>query len=293
MSKQQTEAIFKIVRPKQWAKNMFVFAGLVFANKLGDPGSVLITCFAFVVFCAAASAGYIFNDILDREQDRLHPTKKNRPIAAGKISIIFAVTLMLFLLLFAITTAFMMRAKFGLIILAFILFSYLYTLLLKHIVIIDIMAIAALFVMRAVGGAEAIDVPISPWLLICTTLVALFFILGKRYHEITAYGDDALEYRKVIKDYSASFIREMLTINAAATMISYSLYSFFSQTANGKSEMLMLTIPLVVYGLFRYLYLIYEKGQGGSPEEILFSDVPTIINFALWVVSSGLILYYF
>lgn len=290
--REQAEAVFKVIRPKQWAKNIFVFAGLIFANRLFDLEATLTAGLAFVVFCAASSAGYIFNDLYDRENDRLHPIKRKRPIASGQMSVMAADLLMVFLVVFSLVTSFWTRFEFGVLITAFMAVSLVYTIWLKHVVIIDIMVIATLFVLRAVGGAIAIDVPISSWLLICTTLLALFLILGKRYHEISTYGEQAMEYRRVISDYSESFIREMLSINAAATLIAYSLYSFFSQTASGKGEMLMLTIPFVIYGMFRYLYLIYEKGRGGSPEQVLLSDLPTLINMVLWVATSVIILYF-
>ncbi len=286
------------VRPKQWSKNVFVFAGLVFAVRLFDPHAVAESMLAFALFCMASSAVYLINDVADIERDRAHPVKRNRPLAAGRLRPGVAVATAVLLIAISLPTAFWLNPLFGAILLAYLLLMVVYSFYLKNVVILDILAIAFGFVLRAAGGAVAIRVSISHWLFVCTILLALFLGLAKRRHELLLLEQNAGSHRHILSQYSPALLEELLSIVAASTLIAYSLYTFYGPNPRWLTSeyvhdipYMMLTIPFVIYAIFRYLFLVYQKNKGGSPEEILLGDLPFLINLMLWGISVLVILY--
>jgi len=230
---------------------------------------------------------YIFNDICDIEKDRNHPKKKERPMAAGIISKREAQFLIAAMLPATVSFSFILDYSFGFIILLYMLNNLIYTLYLKNLVIIDVMSIALGFIFRVAGGAVAIGVAISPWLVLCTFLLALFLGFSKRRNELLVLQDNAQSHRRILEHYSLEFIDNMLSIVTASTLISYSLYTFSASD----SKYFMVTILFVLYGIFRYQYIIYNKRMGESPEDIVLTDKPLIVNIMLWILSSVIILY--
>lgn len=275
-----------LFRPRQWTKNGFVLAGVVFSGLFTNLQSMLTAITAFFIFCLVSSAGYIYNDILDKEEDALHPIKCHRPLAAGQVSVGEAQKLVVILAVAAIGAGFSLDLSFGFIVLLYFLLTVAYSLWLKKLVLIDLLALAAGFVLRAAGGAVAVGVMISPWLLICTTLLSLFLGLGKRRHELLFLEDGASAHRITLDDYSPELLNQLLSSVTAATLVSYSIYTFTS----GHGLVMMLTIPFVLFGLFRYLYLIYCRDLGGSPEEVLLTDRQLLGTVILWGVAVLLIL---
>jgi 4-hydroxybenzoate polyprenyltransferase len=292
--------LFISMRPRQWSKNIFVFAGLVFSGELfNDPLALAEALLAFAVFCMASSAVYLINDLVDVERDRLHPTKRNRPLAARRLDPRVALIAAIILIAVAAPVAFLMNAYFGGVVLVYFVLMLAYSFVLKNIVIVDVFAIAAGFVLRAAGGAVAIQVSISPWLLVCMTLLALFLGLAKRRHELLLMERGANVTRTILKEYSARLVEEMISIVTASTIMAYSLYTFFGADwetmpyrFTRRIPFMMATIPFVLYGVFRYLYLVYRKNSGGSPEEILLGDLPFLVNMVLWGISVVVILYF-
>ena len=282
--------LIREMRPKQWTKNLLLFFGLIFAQKLTDPYLLGLATAGFVVFCAASSAIYIVNDLVDLERDRHHPGKRNRPLAAGVVTPSQAVVLAVVLLVFAIVGAFALRPEFGVITLAYLALMVAYSFWLKHIVLIDVFAIAAGFVIRAVAGAVVVGVPISPWLYVCTVLAALFVALAKRRHELLLLSTGAGRHRRILEEYSPELLDQLITVVTAATVMAYSLYTFSAENLP-KNHAMMLTLPFVLYGIFRYLYLMYMKDGGGSPEEVLIRDAPFLVNAVLWMATAVAILY--
>src|SRR5829696_4621352 len=274
------------LRPRQWPKNLLVFAGLVFAAKLGDTGRWLEALAAFAAYCAISSAAYLVNDLRDKEDDRLHPVKRARPIARGELSPRVAIVLAAGLTAVALT----LTGVLGLLSVAFLLaFAGLqasYTLALKHVVLLDVMTIGGLFVVRAAAGAAAVNVRISPWLLLCTALLALFLALAKRRGELILVGAERTPGRPVLEGYSLALVDQLVTIVAASTVIAYSLYTFTARD----SKAMMITIPFVVFGVFRYLLLMHRRQLGEEPEEILLRDVPILACIAAWAVCAAVIL---
>ncbi|MGE5531501.1 MAG: decaprenyl-phosphate phosphoribosyltransferase [Bacteroidota bacterium] len=285
--------LIKSLRPRQWTKNLVVFAGLLFAQKATDPHAVLEAVEAFLVFCLLSGATYMINDALDVERDRLDPVKRNRPMAAGRMSVAFGVASAIILIIVALIASYA-AAGWPLlkVCLAYLGITLAYSGLLKHIVIVDVFAIASGFVLRAVAGAVAVQAEISPWLIICTMLLALFLALAKRRGEITTLGDDAASHRAILAEYSLDLLDQMISVMTASTLMSYALYTISERTVAivGNTNMLY-TIPFVIYGIFRYLYLIHQKGQGGHPERVLLRDWPLMINLLLYGCAVGLILY--
>ncbi len=277
----------RLLRPKQWLKNFFVFAALVFSRSACDPVLLGRTAAAFAAFCALSSGVYVLNDIYDRERDRLHPVKRNRPIASGRVPVGAAGTYAALLLAAGVTGGFLVNAELGLVALAYALLMAGYSLRLKELVLLDVFTIAAGFLLRVVAGVAAIGVSLSPWLFLCTLFLSLFLALGKRRHELFLLSEGAGEHRPVLDGYSRAFIDQMISIATSATIISYSLYTFLAPT----SRLLMVTIPFVLYGLFRYLYVIYRTGGGGAPEDVLVGDRPLQAAVLLWIVTCILILY--
>jgi len=281
------KGFIRLARPKQLTKNLSVFAALIFAKHVFEPDYFIKVLLGFFCFCLISSCVYILNDIVDANKDMLHPKKKYRPIAAGIISKKEAVALLLMLLPLVITGSFLLDIYFGAVIAIYFANNLLYSFKLKHVVIIDVMSIALGFILRVVGGGLAIRVYISPWILLCTLLLSLFLGFSKRRNELLVLEGDADRHRKILDEYSLSFIDNMLSIVTASTVMAYSLYTFSSSD----NYNMMLTIPFVLYGIFRYQYIIYKKNEGGSPEETVMSDIPLIINILLWVVCSTVILY--
>ncbi len=280
------------LRPGQWTKNFLVFAGLIFAVRLFDPVAVLTAIEAFVIFCGLSGAVYLINDVADRESDRRHPLKRQRPIAAGVVSVRLAVGTAAVLLAVSLGGAFLISRPFGLVALAYASLQGLYSGPLKHIVIIDVLTLAIGFVLRAVGGAVAIDVSISHWLLVCTILLALFMALAKRRHELVLLADGATGHRPILGEYSPYLLDQMIAVVTASTLVAYIFYTISPETAEKfGTEWLGLTIPFPLYGIFRYLYLVHQREGGGSPSDLLLNDRPLLACVALWVVAVVLIIY--
>jgi 4-hydroxybenzoate polyprenyltransferase len=283
-------ALVQAMRPKGWTKNVLLFVGLVFALRLSDPQSVMQACWAFVVFCSVSSAGYLFNDIADVEQDRMHPRKRHRPLASGRISAAHARALGATLLLLGLGGAFALNLRFGLVTLAYVLLNAAYNAGLKRIVLLDVFVLATFFVIRAIAGAVAIDVPISPWLYVCTILAALFLGLAKRRHELILLGDEASSHRSILSEYSAALLEQLITIVTASLVMAYSLYVFSAENLP-KDHSMMITVPIVLFGIFRYLYLVHRRDVGGAPEEVLLGDWPMIVTVVLLGATSVGVLY--
>ena len=280
------------IRVRQWTKNLILFAGIIFAQRFFEMDAVFRVFLAFVDFCLLSSAIYLINDLRDIESDRMHPVKKFRPIPSGKIGIKSASTYVAILSLAALGLAYYLGYQYFLAASLYYVTMVLYSFFLKHIVILDIMVIAGGFVIRAIAGAFAVDVVISSWLLVCATLLALFLVLSKRRHEVILLGEDAEHHRKILKEYGAKFLDQMISVVTAATLMSYILYTMDAVTVEkfGTSK-LILTTPFVLYGIFRYLYLVYQKNMGGRPEEVLLNDLPIIGAVVLYVVTAVIIIY--
>lgn len=280
------------VRPEQWTKNLLVFAGLLFGGRLLDIDAVFLAAAAFAIFCALSGAMYLVNDIWDRDADRRHPLKLARPIASGALPVVTAATVAAALLLSAIGAAWAISLELAVAGAAYALLLFLYSTTLKDLVIIDVLTIAGGFVLRAVAGAVAVDVPIGAWLLTCTTLLALFLALSKRRHELVLLGDEAAYHRRSLEDYSPYLLDQMIAVVTASTVIAYSVFAASADTAErlGTSR-LGLTIPFVLYGIFRYLYLVHQKRGGGSPAAMLITDKPLLACVALWAATVVLLMY--
>ena len=273
------------LRPRQWAKNLFVFAGLIFSQSLFSP-LVWPALAAFVIFCALSGAVYVFNDLADLEKDRLHPAKRNRPIARGALPVPAAAALGVGLLAGSLIAAAFLPLGFGLTAAAYAALLIAYSIWLKHIVIVDVLTVAVGFVLRAVAGAEAIAVEISGWLVICTILIALFLALGKRRHEYRTLRGEAAAHRPILAEYSESFLDQMVAVVTASTVTAYALYTMSPETvAKFNTRLLPVTLPFVLYGIFRYLYLLYRRELGGNPSDLLLNDRALLVNTGLWMLS--------
>ncbi len=280
------------LRPGQWTKNLVVFAGLLFGRQLFDPAALAEACAAFAIFCGLSGVVYLFNDVADRDADRQHPLKCRRPIAAGELSPAFAVSTAVVLAAVALAAAFWLRPAFGLTALAYVLLLGAYSARLKHVVILDVLTIAIGFVLRAVGGAVAIDVAISHWLLVCTVLLALFLALSKRRHELTLLAEGATGHRRILGEYSPYLLDQMIGVVTASTLVAYMFYTISPETMRYfGTPYLALTIPFPLYGIFRYLYLVHQREGGGSPAEMLVTDLPLLLCVALWVAMVAVIIY--
>jgi 4-hydroxybenzoate polyprenyltransferase len=278
------------LRPAQWSKNLLLFAALLFSIRFTQAATWYQTAIAFTVFCAFSSAGYILNDLLDLDADRLHPTKRDRPIASGDVSRPTAIVMALALILGGLALAWLLGSSFVAVSAGYLVLSGAYSVALKHYVLIDLFGIAAGFVLRAAAGAVAIDVPISPWLYVCTGLAALFLALGKRRHELVLLESTAGQHRRNLDEYTVELVDQLTLIVTAAAIIAYSLYTISGDLRTSNPAM-MLTIPFVVYALFRYLYLVHIKKAGGSPEELLLRDRPLGVALVAWIVVCGIILF--
>jgi 4-hydroxybenzoate polyprenyltransferase len=281
------------MRPRQWTKNLLVFAALLFAQKAGDRLALLEAVQTFVVFCLLASAMYLINDCLDVEKDRLDPVKGQRPIACGRLPVAAAVTAAALILVGSLGGAYLAGGR-GLlqVALAYAGITLAYSGFLKHVVIVDVFCIAAGFVLRAVAGAVAIKADISPWLIICTLLLSLFLALSKRRGELVLLGEEAANHRASLAEYSLELLDQMIAVVTASTLMSYCLYTIADRTVKMVgSTNLLFTIPFVIYGIFRYLYLMHQKGAGGHPDKVLLSDWPLLIDIVLYALTAALILY--
>lgn len=278
--------LVKAMRPKQWTKNLVIFAGIIFSKSLLVPELLGKTVTAFVLFCLISGSVYIVNDLIDIERDRAHPKKRYRPLAAGKLSVSMAVAAAVLVGGGGMAFAIYMDRLFGLVAVGYFGLVLTYSLWLKNIVIIDVLTIGVGFVFRAIAGAVVIAAPISPWLLLCTYLLALFLALTKRRHERLLL-EAAHTHRKILREYQPEMLDQMISVVTSSTVMAYSLYTFTA----GHSQWLMATIPFVIFGIFRYQYLVHQKDMGGSPEMALLKDIPLLINVVLWVLISALILY--
>jgi 4-hydroxybenzoate polyprenyltransferase len=284
-------AVLASLRPQQWLKNLFVFGGLVFAQRLFTP-SVWPALGAFAIFCGLSGAVYLLNDVADREKDRLHPDKRHRPIAAGQLTPAVAIGAAVVLIAGGLGLGLALSPRFALAALAYVVLLVAYSVWLKHVVIVDVLVVASGFVLRAVAGALAIDVAISGWLLICTILLALFLALGKRRHEVLTLGEAAARHRPILAEYSPSFLDQMIAVVTASTVTAYALYTMSPETvAKFHTHLLPATLPFVLYGIFRYLYLLYHRRIGGNPSEIVVRDRALLINSLLWMLSVLVIIY--
>jgi 4-hydroxybenzoate polyprenyltransferase len=274
------------MRPRQWSKNLLVFAGLVFAAKLGDASRWAEAVAAFVAYCAISSSAYLVNDVRDREDDRMHPVKRARPIARGELSVRAALVLAAVLAALALgLTGALGLTSVGFL-LAFAALQAGYTLALKHVVLLDVLTIAALFVIRAAAGAEAVAVRISPWLLLCTALLALFLALAKRRGELVLVGAKRSPGRPVLEGYSLELVDQLVAIVASSTVIAYSVYTLTARD----SKALLATVPFVIFGVFRYLLLVHRDDVGEEPEQVLLTDVPILLAVAGWIATAAAIL---
>lgn len=276
-------ALLRSLRPAQWAKNAFVLAPLVFAHRLEDPRLLASAALAFVAFCAASSAVYLVNDLADREQDRQHPVKRLRPIASGALPASVATGAAALLAGVAALLSVGLGAGFAAALASYFALNLLYTFWLKHIVILDVMSISASFVLRVLGGAAAIAVEVSSWLALCTTFVALFLAFSKRRHELMLLADTAASQRRVLDQYSPTFLDQMINVTTASTVICYALYAVAPETAAKLgTRYLIFTLPLVLYGIFRFLYLLYQRPGPRNPTEAILRDAPFLANILLW-----------
>jgi 4-hydroxybenzoate polyprenyltransferase len=280
-------ATLELMRPKQWTKNLFLFGGIIFSLNLNNMYMVLRVFEGFLIFCLLSSSIYILNDIIDIEKDRQHPDKCRRPLASGRLALLYAILLFVFFLSISFINAYALSWPFFIVSATYALLVALYSFILKNLVILDVIAIALGFVLRALAGTVIIGVDVSPWLLVCTFLLALFIGFNKRRHEILLLEDKASSHRKILDKYSLEMINQMLSVSSSATLMAYCLYTFTS----GHSQTLMITIPFVVYGLFRFQYLASQKKMGGSPETMLLKDAPLVLNILLWGIACIFILY--
>jgi len=286
-------AIVRLARPHQWIKNTLVLAALVFGQRLFVFHDVVLAALAFIAFCALSSAGYILNDIADREADRLNPEKSDRPLARGDLSVAVAVRAALVLAAIAVVLSIALGWAFLGIAVCYAALQLMYSLWAKHQVIVDIISVSIGFVLRAFAGGVAIHVEVSPWLVFITFVLALFLVLARRRHELMALGDDAIAHRSALSAYSVRLVDQMISIVAGATLVSYMIY-----TASGEVEAklgtryLYLTVPFVAFGILRYLYLIDERNEGGDPARALLGDAPLMVAVALWILTDILLLYF-
>jgi 4-hydroxybenzoate polyprenyltransferase len=308
--------LLRVMRPRQWTKNVFVFAAVVFDRKMFDfgHGYFWTTLLGFVLFCLLSSAVYIINDLVDIEKDRLHPVKRNRPLAAGVLPVPVAVAAVVVLLAIVIGASWMLNQpgglelcqpcveqnaalgalagrKFALVVIGYLVLQLFYNFTLKQQVILDVLTIAAGFVLRVGAGVALIPVQrFSPWLYVCMTLLGLFIGFGKRRHELILLGAEATNHRANLSQYTLGLLDEMMGVVTASTVVAYSVYTF-SAEGLPPSHLMMLTVPFVLYGIFRYLYLIHARGEGGAPEDVLLKDRPLQVDLVLWGLTVILIMY--
>lgn len=285
-------ALIESMRPRQWTKNLLVFAGLIFSQNLFDLHLLLKVILAFGIFCLLSGAVYLINDVRDLEQDRAHPLKSRRPLPSGRLKVSVAVASAILISAVALPLAFLLNRNFGLVALSYFSIIVAYSFWLKHIVILDILAVSCGFVLRAVAGAAVIDVSISSWLILCTSFLALFVIMSKRRHELALLGGNSTGHRKVLYEYTPHLLDQMISVVTASTVMAYALYTTSTETVSkfGTRNM-VLTLPFVLYGVFRYLYLVHAKNMGGNPELVFIKDRPMVIDILLYVIVVVTVLY--
>ena len=285
-------ALVRSMRPTQWAKNFFVLAPLVFGRLLGNTPAIGRVLLAFTAFCLASSAIYLVNDIRDREEDRRHPLKRLRPLAAGTLGVTTAVVATLVLVAGASLLAASLGLAFAAVLGGYVLLNLLYTAWLKHVVILDVMSISFGFVLRVVGGAAAAHLAVSSWLLLCTIFLSLFLAFSKRRHEIVLLADSASGQRRVLDNYSPAFLDQMINVVTASAVVSYALYAVAPETVEKyHTQHLVYTIPMVLFGVFRYLYLMYQRPAERNPTEAILRDPPFLVNMAVWGLAVVWIVY--
>ena len=285
-------SLFLSIRPEQWTKNLIIFGGLMFGQRLLDPTSVLKAGAAFAIFCALSGVVYLLNDVADREADRRHPIKKRRPIASGAVPVRLALITAAILTAVALPGAYLLRPQFGYIATGYLALLVLYSGPLKHAVIIDVLTIAIGFVLRAAGGAVAIGVATSHWLYVMTMLLALFLALSKRRHELVLLADGATGHRRILEEYSPYLLDQMISVVTASTLISYVMYAVSPETVEKfHTHYLGLTLVFPLYGIFRYLYLVHKREGGGNPADMLLTDKPLLLCVALWGLAAVAIIY--
>ncbi len=286
-------ALIKTMRPRQWAKNIFVFVALFFDRKLTDPESVLRTLAAFILLCLMSSAVYLMNDLADIENDRQHPTKKNRPLAAGQLNPLVAAVAAVVLALGSLVAGFLLSTGLGWVLLLYLLIQISYTFWLKRVVLVDVLVVSAGFILRIAAGVAVIDVErFSPWLYVFGGFLALFMILGKRRHELVLLGENAGDHRAILKEYNLDLVDRLLGLVTTGAVIAYTLYTFLSEGLPA-NHFMMLTIPFVLYAVFRYLYLIHVRHEGGAPEDIFLRDRPMQVSMVMWAILVFVVLYLF
>lgn len=282
--------ILKLMRPKQWIKNLFVFAPLLFSYSFAEAGKIEKSILTFILFSLISSTVYVMNDILDVESDRVHPKKRLRPIASGAIKVPQAVGALIVLLLVSLIGSYFVDIKLFAVIVLYLINNLLYSFKIKHIVIVDIVSIAIGFILRITAGALVIDVKLSGWIILCTFFISLFLGFEKRRNELVKLSGKAGEHRKILEDYSEELLAQYSNISITCTLVCYAIYTFVAYPAN---NYMMFTNIFVVYGLFRYKYLADKKGTGGSPTEAVLTDKTIMIDVLLWIISSAVIIIYF
>lgn len=284
--------IIESLRPRQWIKNLLVFAGLIFSQNLFHLDALLTTIYAFFIFCIVSGSIYILNDIIDLPFDRTNPLKAKRPLASGKLKVSYAKIAVLILIPISLLFAYLLNPRFFVVVLSYIVLQVSYSFYLKNIPILDIFAIALGSILRVVGGTVIINVSISSWLLVCTILLALLLALSKRRYELIIFEAEARNRRKVLAEYSTYLLDQMISVVTSSVLITYSLYTMSQETVERfGSRDLIFTIPFVLYGIFRFLYLVYRKDLGDSPEGLLLLDRPLLIDVSLWVVTVLVVIY--
>jgi 4-hydroxybenzoate polyprenyltransferase len=285
--------IWQLLRPTQWSKNTVLFAALIFSKHLFVFPDVAIVAAAFLCFCCVASGAYVMNDIRDCERDRQHPLKARRPLPSGRIQRGTALVIAVALTGAGLIGAFALGLGFGLLTAFYFALQVAYTFVVKDMVILDVMSIATGFVVRAVAGGVVIAVPVSPWLIICTFLLALFLGFSKRRHELVLLDDRAIEHRASLREYSPYFLDQMIAVVTASTVVAYAIYTVSPEVREKLgTDQLYLTVPFVLFGIFRYLYLVHQREQGGNPTQLLLSDQPMLLDVLLWILTASVLLYW-
>ena len=284
-------SLLKTMRPKQWTKNIFVLAALVFDAKLLVPHFLIKGVLAFALFCAISSAVYLINDLVDMEKDREHPAKRNRPLASGQLAPSVAVVAALTLVIASLLVSYLLDRSFASVAAAYLLLMILYSLWLKNIVLVDVLTVAGGFMLRVAAGVAVVQAArFSPWLYLCTVFGALFIAISKRRHELVLLSENANAHRSIFDEYNMALLDDMIRMVTASTAMAYSLYTFSAPNLP-QNHAMMLTIPFVLYALFRYMYLIQVKGEGGTPEDLILRDKPLLLVIALWGLAAIVILY--
>lgn len=285
--------VWQLLRPTQWSKNLVIFAALIFSKHLFNRADVLLVGMGFMAFCLVASAAYVMNDLRDCDRDRQHPLKSLRPLPAGRVRRGTAVLLGTTLLVCGIALALALDLAFGVLICVYFALQIAYTFWLKEVVILDVMAIASGFVIRATSGGVIIAVPVSPWLIICTFLLALFLGFSKRRHELVLLEARATDHRATLKEYSPYFLDQMIAVVTASTVVAYAIWTVSPEIREKLgTEKLYLTIPFVLFGIFRYLYLVHQREEGGNPTQLLLTDRPLLLDVVLWILTAAVLLYW-